>query len=80
MRAKFGNSTVSGGAVFLWGAIFNFSQKIGLKSIKKRAILHTSQANGGGLEPPPRPPPGYATGVQAYPWFVQLAACMLLRR
>ena len=38
------------------GAIFHFSQKIGLKSTKKHAILHTSQANGGGSSPP-RPPP-----------------------
>ena len=37
------------------GTIFHFSQKIGLKSKKKHAILHTSQANGG-FEPP-RPPP-----------------------
>ena len=42
------------GAVFLWGAIFNFSQKIGLKSIKNMqfCILHKPM---GGLEsPPPR--------------------------
>ena len=53
--AKFGNSNVSGGAVFLWGgAIFNFSQKISLKSIKKCDFEYfTSQW--GGLEPPPPP-------------------------
>ena len=32
--AKFGNSNVSGGLFSYGGAIFNFSQKIGLKSIK----------------------------------------------
>ena len=31
------------------GAIFRFSLKIGLKSTKKHAILHTSQANGATL-------------------------------
>ena len=35
------------------GTVFNFSPKIGLKSNKKRAILHTSQANGGARAPPP---------------------------
>ena len=41
------------------GAIFHFSQKIGLKSTKSMrfCILHKPM---GGLEPP-RPPPGYAT-------------------
>ena len=51
------------GALFVWGgAIFHFSQKIGLKSTKNMrfCILHKPM---GGLEPPPRPPPpGYATG------------------
>ena len=45
------------GAVFLWGggAIFNFSQKIGLKTTKKVRfwILHKPM---GGLEPPLPPP------------------------
>ena len=47
------------------GAIFNFSQKIGLKSIKnvRFCILHKPM---GGLEPPrPPPPPGYATGYKS---------------
>ena len=51
-----------GGAVFPWGggAIFNFSQKIGLKSIKnvRFCILHKPMA--GARAPPPLP--GYATG------------------
>ena len=50
------------GAVFLWGgAIFNFSQKIGLKSSKnvRFCILHKPM---GGTRAPPPPPPGYATG------------------
>ena len=60
--AKFGNSNVSGGAVFLWGAIFNFSQKIGLKSIKnvRFCILHKPM---GGARA--APPPGYATDWNA---------------
>ena len=45
------------GALFAWGggAIFNFSQKIGLKSTKSMrfCILHKTM---GGLEPPPPPP------------------------
>ena len=67
--AKFGNSNVSGGAVFLWGglfsyggAIFNFSQKIGLRSIKnvRFCILHKLM---GGIEPP-RPPLATLLGQQ----------------
>ena len=54
--AKFGNSNVWGGGLFFYGggAIFNFSQKIGLKSTKnvQFCILHKPM---GGLEPP-RPP------------------------
>ena len=49
-----------GGCFPIGGAIFNFSPKIGLKSTKKRAILNTLQANGGGYSPPA--PPGYAIG------------------
>ena len=42
------------------GAIFHFSQKIGLKSTKymRFSILHKPM---GGGSSPPRPPPGYAT-------------------
>ena len=48
------------------GAIFHFSQKIGLKSTKNMrfCILHKPM---GGLEPPPpppAPPPGYATDLR----------------
>ena len=48
-----------GGSFRMGGAIFHFSQKIGLKSTKdmRFCILHKPM---GGLEPPP-PPPGYAT-------------------
>ena len=51
--------TFQGGCFLMGGAIFNFSQKIGLKSIKNVRfwILHKPM---GGLEPPPAPP-GYAT-------------------
>ena len=38
------------------GAIFNFSQKNRPQKHQKRAILHTSQANGGGSSPLPAPP------------------------
>ena len=59
--SNFANSNVSGGAVFLWGGgYFQFFTKNRPQKHQKHAILHTSQANGG-LDPPPRPPPGYAT-------------------
>ena len=47
------------GTQFPLGGCFQFFTKNRPKKQQKRAILHTSQANGG-LEPPP-PPPGYAT-------------------
>ena len=43
------------------GGYFQFFTENRPQKHKKHAILHTSQANGGGLEPPPPPPPGYAT-------------------
>ena len=45
-----------GGSFRMGGAIFHFSQKIGLKSTKymRFCILHKPM---GGLEPPPPPPP-----------------------
>ena len=48
------------------GGYFPFLTENRPQKHKKHAILHTSQANGGGLEPPPPPPPpppGYATGL-----------------
>ena len=42
---------------------FQFFTKNRPKKQQKRAILHTSQANGGGSSPPG--PPGYATGYQS---------------
>ena len=52
------------GVVFLWGggAIFNFSQKIGLKSTKnvRFCIFHKPMEGARAPRPPP-PPPGYAT-------------------
>ena len=54
--------TFEGGLFSYGGAIFNFSQKIGLKSTKNMrfCILHEPM---GGLEPPA--PPGYATALGA---------------
>ena len=43
----FANSNVWGGAVFAWGGYFQFFTKNRLLKHQKRAILHTSQANGG---------------------------------
>ena len=44
------------------GGYFQFLTKNRPQKHQKRAILHTSQANGGGARaPPPRLPPGYAT-------------------
>ena len=50
-----------GGSFRMGGAIFHFSQKIGLKSTKniRFCILHKPM---GGARAPPAPPPGYATG------------------
>ena len=49
-----------GGSFRMGGAIFHFSQKIGLKSTKymRFCILHKPM---GGARAPPAPPPGYAT-------------------
>ena len=54
--SHFASSNVSGGALFVWGgAIFHFSQKIGLKSTKNMrfCILHKPM---GGARAPPAPP------------------------
>ena len=55
-----------GGSFRMGGAIFHFSQKIGLKNTKymRFCILHKPM---GGLEPPP-PPPGYATVHNLSAW------------
>ena len=42
------------------GGYFQFFTKNRAQNHQKRAILHTSQANGGARAPPA--PPGYATG------------------
>ena len=60
--ANFGNPNVWGGTVFLWGGYFQFFTKNRPQKHQKRAILHTSQANGG-LEPP-RPP-----WLRYYIWY-----------
>ena len=44
------------------GAIFNFSQKIGIKSIKNVRFSIVHKPMGGARAPPRPPPPGYATG------------------
>ena len=48
--------TFEGGLFPYGGGYFQFFTKNRPQKHQKRAILHTSQANGG-LEPPPRPPP-----------------------
>ena len=50
-----------GGSFRMGGAIFHFSQKIGLKSTKNMRFCILHKPMGGGSSPP-RPPPGYATG------------------
>ena len=59
-RPKSKIQTFEGGCFPKGGAIFNFSQKIGLKTTKnvRFCILHKPI---GGLEPPPPPPPPFAT-------------------
>ena len=46
------------------GGYFQFFTKNRPQKHQKRAILHTSQANGGGSSPPA--PPGYATGERVW--------------
>ena len=48
-----------GGSFRMGGAIFNFSQKIGLKSTKNMRFCILHKPMGGARAPPP--PPGYAT-------------------
>ena len=55
--------------MFLWGGYFQFLTKNRPQKHQKRAILHTSQANGGGSSPPA--PPGYATAY-TLPFTVQV--------
>ena len=50
--AQIENPNVSGEAVFLWGGYFQFFTKNRAQNHQKRAILHTSQANGGARAPP----------------------------
>ena len=52
--------TFEGGLFSYWGGYFQFFTKNWPQKHQKRAILHTSQANGG-ARAPPAPPPGYAT-------------------
>ena len=66
--AEIGNSNVWGGAVFLWESYFQFFTKNRPQKHQKRAILHTSQANGGSSSPPPVPPwLRYCKLVMSYP-------------
>ena len=57
-----------GGSFRMGGAIFHFSQKIGLKSTKymRFCILHKPM---GKTRAPPAPPPGYATAFFPLNWF-----------
>ena len=57
--------TFEGGLFSNGGAIFHFSQKIGLKSTKSMRFCILHKPMGGGSSPP-RPPPGYATAYRAY--------------
>ena len=54
------------------GAIFNFSQKIGLKSTKNMRFCILHKPMGEARAPPP--PPGYATGFKAIGWPEQFSS------
>ena len=54
--------TFEGGLFSYGGAIFNFSQKIGLKNFKNVRFCILHKPMGGRLEPPH--PPGYATACE----------------
>ena len=54
--SNFANSDVWGGALFVWGGLFSIFHRKSASKAQKRAILHTSQANGGARAPPPPPP------------------------
>ena len=53
-----------GGSFRMGGAIFNFSQKIGLKSTKNMRFCILHKPMGGARAPPAPPPPGYATALE----------------
>ena len=53
-----------GGYFRMGGAIFHFSQKIGLKSTKNMRFCILHKPMGGARAPPP--PPGYATALNPY--------------
>ena len=54
-----------GGSFRMGGAIFNFSQKIGLKSTKNMRFCILHKPMGGARAPPPAPP-GYATAFSTH--------------
>ena len=63
--AKFGNSNVSGGVVFLWRGLFSiFHKKSASKALKTCNFEYFSSQ--WGARAPPASPPGYAT-VYSYP-------------
>ena len=58
--------TFEGGCFRMVGAIFHFSQKIGLKSTKSMRFCILHEPMGGSSPPPPPAPPGYATALHIY--------------
>ena len=59
--------TFEGGCFSMGGGYFQFLTKNRPQKHQKRAILHTSQANGGARAPPP--PSGYATAFLNCLWL-----------
>ena len=58
---NFATSNVWGGAIFEWGGLFSIFHRKSASKAQKTCVFAYFTSQWGGLEPPPAPPPGYAT-------------------